>query len=98
MTLIETLGYDPRKYKTAAGAAKGLYRLLREHVLEKGMNPDIECFIHSPSEAKEHGYVKSWHVCWESGPYGWAIGTFVGGPWGYCETYWGFDLVFNADN
>jgi len=102
LMLIETwagerlnLRWEPSKYKTKASAAKALYKALCEACRASGMNPHYEVWIKSPEESQQHGYVgKAWHVCWESGPHDWAIAVFANGPWGHCETYWGFDLAF----
>lgn len=91
----DTLGWNPGAYKTAEGAAKGLYAALRKKAKAYGMNPDAEVWIKSPDESEKHGYVgRQWHVCWESGPFDWGVSVFASGPWGHCETYWGFDLAF----
>ena len=87
------LDYDPSKYTSPGRAARGLAAALRK--LDKRMGGNGSgIWIKSPAESKEHGYVDVWHVCWEDGPYDWAVGTFISGPWGHCEPYWGFDLAF----
>lgn len=89
------LRWEPKKYKTQAGAAKALYKALCAQCKALGMDPKHEVWIKSPSESMDHGYVSSaWHVCWESGPFDWAVSVFAHGEWGHCETYWGFDLAF----
>ena len=95
-----TLDYDPKKYKTAAGAAKGLYDALLKACKARGIkDPTTEVWIKTPEETEEHGYMAgAWWVCWESGPFEWAVSTYVGGPWGHAEPYWGFDLAFYDDN
>jgi hypothetical protein len=89
------LRWEPSKSKTAAGAAKSLYRALRAACEAEGYDPDSEVWIKSPEESERHGYVgKCWHVCWESGPMDWSCAVFTNEAWGHCETYWGFDLAF----
>lgn len=91
----QELKWDPKAYKTKAGAAKGLYKALCKLCKDYGMDPKYEVWIKSPEESKAHGYgVDGWWVCWESGPYSWGCSVFANGPWGHCETYWGFDLAF----
>jgi len=93
------IDYDPKKYSTPAGAAKGLYQALRKECKRRGYDPDTEVWIKNPQETEEHGYTgPAWWVCWESGPFEWAVSTFVGGPWGHAEPYWGFDLAFYGKN
>jgi len=89
------LDWEPSKYKTAAAAAKALYKALCKKSAEYGQDPKWEVWIKSPAESEAHGYVgKTWHVCWESGPYDWGCELFACGPWGHVETYWGFDAAF----
>lgn len=90
------LNYEPTKYRTKAGAAKALYKALRKVCKSWGLDPDIELFIDTPEESEARGYGKNWRVCWESGPYEWAINASwqITGPWGYTEPYFSFDLCF----
>jgi hypothetical protein len=89
------LDWEPKAFKTSCGAAKALYRALCKKCEQCGGDPAHEVWIKSPEESEAHGYVgKVWHVCWESGPYNWGCEVFADGPWGHCETYWGFDLAF----
>lgn len=90
-TTFHTLDYDPKAYKTKAGAAKGLYEALRKAAKDEGQNPDMEVQIWKPGENGNQ-----WRVSWEAGPYEWAIGlsALVTGPWGYTEPYYSFDLCF----
>jgi hypothetical protein len=87
--------YDPSAYKTQEAAAKGIYDVLTQINRDLG-GPDGEVIIMNPDEAAEHGVGRGWWVCWESGPFRWGSGTFLNGPWGYCETHWGFDLCFTT--
>jgi hypothetical protein len=89
------LNWKPEVYQTKEAAAKALYSALCDLCKAIGMDPAHEVWIKSPAESERHGYVgRHWHVCWESGPYEWSAGLFASGPWGYCESYWGFDLIF----
>jgi hypothetical protein len=85
------IDYDPKTYKTKEAAARGLYDALVKENRRRG-GPDGEVIIRSPAE-KLFGY-ECWTVCWESGPYQWGCSAFINGPWGFCETYYGFDLMF----
>lgn len=91
-----TIDYDPGKYKTVAGAAKGLYQALCKKAKAIGQNPDIEVRIWTPEENQAWGMGKCWRVAWEAGPYQWAINAEVDGPWGYAEPHYSFDLCFEA--
>ena len=91
-----TIDYDPGKYKTVAGAAKGLYQALCKKAKAIGQNPDIEVCIWTPEENEAYGMGKCWRVAWEAGPYQWAINAEVDGPWGYAEPHYSFDLCFEA--
>lgn len=94
------IDFDPTKYKSAAGAAKALYKALRKVSKEVfGQNPRWELFIHNPDQSAAHGFGKSWRVCWESGPFEWAIPASFecsGKGW-YTEPYYSFDLCFYED-
>mgnify|MGYP001162507148 FL=1 len=91
------LDWEPEKYKTKAGAAKGLYKALRKWCEEIGYDPDTEVRIDNPEENKARGYSKCWSVGFEAGPYEWAIsasGTMPNCQWGFCEPYYSFNLQF----
>ena len=64
---------DLTKYATAAGAAKALYKKLREHAERMGQNPDIEVSLFRPGDDYEGCDNGGWHVVWEAGPYEWGI-------------------------
>ena len=85
------------KYKSKAGAAKAVYRVLRKICTQAGMDPNCEVGISPPKWNEEQGYSKAWSVSFEAGDYDWAIPTsFVlsGKNW-YTEPYHGFDLFFH---
>jgi len=88
-----SIDYDPKAYKTRAGAAKGLHKALCKWCGETGYGKP---FIRTPQENSDAGYEKCWHVSWEDGPYEWAIGASfqIEGPWGFAEPYYSFDLDF----
>lgn len=91
------LDWEPEKYKTKAGAAKGLYKALRKWCEEIGYDPDTEVRIDNPEENKSRGYGKCWSVGFEAGPYEWAIsasGQMPNCKWGFCEPYYSFNLQF----
>lgn len=85
--------------KNAETMAKAAHAVVREMSAEEGQNPDIETFIKTPAESHQYlgGTPNVWIVCWESGPYQWAIGTSmaIGAGCGkLCEPYYSFDLTF----
>ena len=88
-------------FQSVEEAANAAYLALRLDCAETGQDPSWEVQIYSPDESQKRGYASGWHVVWECGPEGWAVGESMrmisGGvipPWGFCETYWGFDLTF----
>ena len=93
------IDFDPKKYKTKAGAAKALYKALCKLSKDFGQNPDYEVQLYSPEQSKERGYTSGWQVVWESGPFEWAITAsfyvqnYSNGGW-YTEPYYSFDLCF----
>tara|TARA_A100001011_G_C13661588_1_gene575858 strand:+ start:111 stop:434 length:324 start_codon:yes stop_codon:yes gene_type:complete len=93
------INYDPKKYKTKAGAAKGLYKALVKYAQEIGYTKEQaerEVIIKSPKEDKFIGDQPCWWICWEGFIYDWAISASfqISGNWGYTEPYYGFDLCF----
>ena len=58
--------------KTTRGAAQQLYDYLRELAVQLGNNPEYVYFW-SISESEERGYGKCYTVCWEEGPFDWAV-------------------------
>jgi hypothetical protein len=94
-TVIAKLDYDPAAYKTKAAAAKALYKALVKLAKSWGQS-EKEVFITSPEESSQGGFGNCWRVCWEAGPYEWAISASfqITGPWGYTEPYYSFDLCF----
>ena len=92
------LDFDASKYKTKAGAAKALYKVLCKFAKDLGQNPDIEVQLYTPEQSKERGYTSGWQVQWEGGPYQWALGASLQvynhkAGW-YTEPYYSFDLCF----
>lgn len=68
------------------------------------VNPSWETFIQPPEVDYMEGAGK-WRVCFESGPYEWAVGDSLGsgqivpasvasGSWWFTEPHYSFDLVF----
>lgn len=94
------LKFNPKKYKSAPGAAKAFYKALVKFSKECGDYPDPEKYISlwNPEEAEYRGYGKTWRVSWEDGPYGWGIGASMvicnsDANW-YTEPHYSFDLGF----
>lgn len=76
---LEKQTLDLTKYKTPKTAAKKLYEFLRKKSQEMGQNSDKEIFLWSPTESKLRGQGSCWTVCWESGPFEWAVFLSNGG-------------------
>lgn len=79
-------------------AAKAAYEWLRKKSAEIGQTPDLEVGISPPGTRSEGG--DNWWVVWEAGPHDWGVLVTLDGKnrtygktW-YCETYYGFDLIF----
>lgn len=90
------------EFKTVEDAAKAAYAAACEDCRDERLNPDMEVALWSPEEARDKGFTNGWHLIWESGPYMWGVGTSMQTaaahpPWGFCETYWGCDLIFNDE-
>ena len=94
-----SVGINPSFYETTERVARATHKALCSICETMGMDPAKELFIKNPAEASDHsnGRVNSWWVCWESGPVEWAVSASLNmptSPWGYCETNWGYDLIF----
>lgn len=111
--ILESVGtLDFSQYKTAAGAAKALYRALRVAAAMYGLNPRY-VRIYKPSE-RQGDSGDGWWVVWEECPTGRWANSFCGyyeaklvpgleieghhdaTNW-FAEPYWGFDLIFWDD-
>ena len=81
---------------TPHAAALAVYALCRAKATAEGMNPDIECAIRAPGEPRHHDQTNCWSVCFEAGPYEWAIDASLHSPPNrvIAEPYYGFDLSF----
>lgn len=92
------IDFDPRQYDTPEDAAKAFHKALRATVTAYGQNPDTECFILTPEQARKRGVGNNWQVSWEAGPWEWGIvaSAWVNHPAGkwYTEPYYSFDLCF----
>ena len=87
--------YFPKAYATKEAAAKGLYDALKKVAVEMGQ-AESEVMLLDPEKSAKYGTGRNWRVCWEAGPFEWAIrASFeIAGPWGYTEPYYSFDLCF----
>lgn len=86
--------FDASKFLTKEQAAIGLYLALCKLAESMGYTAHDEVALWTPEE--NPFCPGQWGVCWESGPYQWAIGMSmqITGPWGFTEPYYGFDLHF----
>lgn len=93
------LPYDPRAHGSAEAAARELHRVLTELCKSMGQSPEIELMLQTPEESHKFGCGRNWRVCWEAGPYQWAIGASmqIWGEWGFTEPHYSFDLCFNDE-
>ena len=81
--------------RTARTYAKALYDVLCAIATEYGQNPKTEVSIKAPGEPRHYNDTTCWCVCWEAGPYEWAIGASM--ALGHetrvlVEPYYSFDL------
>lgn len=86
-----------------AQAAANVYELCIAKAKADGMKPDIEVAIHRPDQERHHSEIHTWGVCFEAGPYDWAVDASIEavshGPCKvYAEPYYGFDLSFYECN
>ena len=84
--------------RNAEESAHAVYRICCEAAKAWGMKPEIEVAIRAPGEARHHGDTSCWSVCFEAGPYQWAIAASMNTPSGcnvLAEPYYSFDLCFS---
>jgi len=72
MTPSEVLGA-----KTPETAATRFAEWVRKLCKELGNDPN-NVFLWSPEETKQRGWGSGWAVCWEEGPFEWAVCTSLG--------------------
>ncbi len=88
------IDFNPAKYKTPAGAAKALYKVLLKLNRDYGFS-DEEVILMNPERAEQYSGSKAWAVVWEAGPYEWATGAYFPSAKGWsAEPYYSFDLHF----
>lgn len=77
-------------------AALAVHALCRAKATADGMKPDIECAIRAPGEPRHHEGIDCWSVCFEAGPYDWAVDASLNTMPRkvVAEPYYGFDLSF----
>jgi hypothetical protein len=83
--------------KTAEKMAYATYRVLKDACVESGQDPKWEVSIKKPGEPRHYSDTTCWCVCWEAGPYQWAIPVsmdIVTGCGKLAEPYYSFDLCF----
>jgi hypothetical protein len=80
----------------AHAAALAVHALCIAKAKAEGMKPDIEVAIRSPGQPRHHSENNCWGVCFEAGPYDWAVDASLDAFGGkvMAEPYYGFDLSF----
>jgi hypothetical protein len=63
--------------KTARGMAGAVYKAVSKFHKLCGGSPEY-VYLWSPDETEQRGYGRCWAVCWEEGPYEWAIMASMG--------------------
>lgn len=86
--LAEKVARAAAKHTKVRDRAQAAFEAICEFAKETGHNPDIECFMRP-----EYG---GWRVCYEAGPYSWAIvaSEALCQMRVFAEPYYSFDLVF----
>jgi len=81
---------------TPHAAALAVHALCAAKAKAENMKPDIEVAIHSPGQERHHSHTNCWSVCFEAGPYDWAVDASLNAFGGkvFAEPYYGFDLSF----
>jgi hypothetical protein len=81
---------------TPHAAALAVHALCVAKAKAEGMKPDIEVAIHRPGQDRHHPQSNCWGVCFEAGPYEWAIDASinVNPSKVLAEPYYSFDLSF----
>lgn len=83
--------------ETPEKAAKAVYELCTKAAESWGMKPELEVSIRAPGEDRHHNDTGCWSVCFEAGPYEWAIAASLNVPLPskvLAEPYYSFDLSF----
>lgn len=77
-------------------AALAVYALCVAKAKAENMKPDIEVAIHRPGQERHHSHTNCWGVCFEAGPYDWAVDASINVSRAkvWAEPYYGFDLSF----
>lgn len=80
----------------AQAAALAVHTLCIAKAKAEGMKPEIEVAIHSPGQERHHSHTNCWGVCFEAGPYDWAVDASINVSRAkvWAEPYYGFDLSF----
>tara|TARA_R100001086_G_C11729599_1_gene229304 strand:- start:298 stop:657 length:360 start_codon:yes stop_codon:yes gene_type:complete len=98
------LKVDLSKYQHSGPATKALHKALRKLAQDLGQDPDEVMLVRpEDNELIAHEYISGWGICWEGGPYEWAVnikdsnGHFISGPWGYAEPGYSFNLSMIND-
>lgn len=83
---------DMSRVETPEDAVKVIHGWVRSLAGTYGDDPDQEVFVHRP----ERGEFGRWEVCWEAGPYYWAVEMTgqhdLSGPYGHLECGYGFTI------
>jgi len=93
------LNVDLSRYQTAGPATKALHKALQRLAGDLGQDPDEVMLVRpEDNDLVGHQYIDGWGICWEGGPYEWAIGlSNASGPWGYAEPGYSFNLSMVDD-
>lgn len=83
---------------TPQHAAEKVYEICCKAAEAWGMKPETEVAIRKPGERRHHPDTACWSVCFEAGPYQWAIDASMdvsGKGDVLAEPYYNFDLCFS---
>ena len=95
MTNVMDIEFDPTEPNNPKEAAHMFHTALVKEADAAGYSTKY-IYLWSPEETNERGYGNCWSVFFEDGPYDWGIDLSIKmhGKTFYCETYYGFDLLF----
>jgi len=77
--------------KTPKGVANEVYRKLKAFAEKNGYNPK-SIVVRDPEGTNEYWGTKAWSVCWEEGPFEWAVSLSMG-----CSIFAGEMARYNTE-
>ena len=90
-----TLDLDPSTATSPEAAARALHKA----ICASGYSNPKHIFLWSPEETAKRGYGNCWSVCWEEGPFEWALdaSSKLHTPHWFSEPWNSFILCFERN-